>query len=448
MCDTFVATGKAVKGRSLFIFGKNSDREPNESQAILRIPRTKHQEKNIKIGNCQIPQVPETFEVILSKPFQMWGAEMGVNEFGLVIGNEAVFTKIPIPKKNTGLTGMELLRLALERTKTKEEALELITQLLEEYGQDALGGYKNKNFYYHNSFIIADPNGAIVLETVDRHWVWKKINNFYAISNGLTIGNDFDGSSKGLLEFAIKKGLWKKGKPFHFANCFSDWFYTTMSKCSIRRANAYKHSDLFLKTEGIGPKEAMDILRSHNQYKFEPSKGDMGSICLHANSIFTPNQTVGSMVVEVNENKKITVWLTGTSAPCLSLFKPFYFKNDALNESILNSPGEFFDPNTLWWKNELFHRQALKNYPYAKKLVEDVLIETEVVWRRKDKELQSKRTKSQDFKEFSISCLKTHEKFITQWTNDIKRKTKFTIKNPFYNIYWWKQNKDCKLTLS
>ncbi len=39
---------------------------------------------------------------------------MGVNEKGMVIGNEALFTKVK-QEKAPGLIGMDLLRLALER---------------------------------------------------------------------------------------------------------------------------------------------------------------------------------------------------------------------------------------------------------------------------------------------------------------------------------------------
>ncbi|MBA7558106.1 hypothetical protein ES705_50896 [subsurface metagenome] len=40
-----------------------------------------------------IPQVSETARVLLCQPFWMFGAEMGANEYGVVIGNEAIFTK-------------------------------------------------------------------------------------------------------------------------------------------------------------------------------------------------------------------------------------------------------------------------------------------------------------------------------------------------------------------
>ncbi len=41
MCDNIVALGSATADGSV-IFGKNSDREPNEPQAVVFIPRAKH----------------------------------------------------------------------------------------------------------------------------------------------------------------------------------------------------------------------------------------------------------------------------------------------------------------------------------------------------------------------------------------------------------------------
>ena len=115
MCDTFVHIPSSTTAS--VIFGKNSDREPNEAQQIVSYSRNIRDKKTIQATFIEVEHPAATYEVILSKPFQMWGAEMGCNEYGVCIGNEAVFTKMPFDKKNIGLTGMDLLRLSLEISK-------------------------------------------------------------------------------------------------------------------------------------------------------------------------------------------------------------------------------------------------------------------------------------------------------------------------------------------
>jgi len=60
-----------------------------------------------------------------------------------------------------------MLRLALERADTARKALDVIVELLASYGQSGNCGFLQKTFY-QNSFIIADPAGAWVLETSAR----------------------------------------------------------------------------------------------------------------------------------------------------------------------------------------------------------------------------------------------------------------------------------------
>jgi secernin len=169
MSDTMVAVGKATADGSV-ILAKNSDREPNEAQHIVIIPSAIHEESEaVKCTYIEIPQVRETYGVLLSKPFWMWGCEMGANECGVAIGNEAVFTN-PRAGKLPGLIGMDLIRLALERADTAVKALEVMVELLETYGQSGNCGHLRRQ-YYHNSFIIADPTEAWVLETVARFWI-------------------------------------------------------------------------------------------------------------------------------------------------------------------------------------------------------------------------------------------------------------------------------------
>jgi dipeptidase len=244
MCDTFIYIPSS-KTASI-IFGKNSDREPNEAQQIVCYPAKTREEAKVKTTYIEVEHPKETCEVILSKPFQMFGAEMGCNEFGVCIGNEAVFTKIPFDKKNIGLTGMDLLRLSLEISKTAKEGLENIIYYLEKYGQDACGGYTDKSFYYHNSFIIADRNEGFVLETAGKHWIYEKVTGYRAISNGLSIEEKYDGISKEAIEFARKKGWTKKNKNFSFKKAYSQWLMPKLAACEYRRTTAKKKENRFL----------------------------------------------------------------------------------------------------------------------------------------------------------------------------------------------------------
>ena len=169
MCDTFVARGTATSDGST-VFGKNSDREPNEAQVLEFHPRREREAgAKVQLTYLTIPQVRETRAVLLSRPFWMWGAEIGANEDGVAVGNEAVWSKMPLSRK-PGLTGMDMLRLALERSTTAGQALETIVGLLHDHGQGGICGYRDKRMTYHNSFIIADPEEAWVLETAGPLW--------------------------------------------------------------------------------------------------------------------------------------------------------------------------------------------------------------------------------------------------------------------------------------
>jgi dipeptidase len=101
----------------------------------------------------------------------------------VAIGNEAVFTKEPYGKQ-PGLIGMDFIRLALERADTARRALDVIVALLDTYGQSGDCGFHHK-FYYHNSFIIADPGEAWVLETVGKFWAAERVRDVRSSSNGL-----------------------------------------------------------------------------------------------------------------------------------------------------------------------------------------------------------------------------------------------------------------------
>ena len=55
-CDTIVATGEKTND-GITLFGKNSDREPNEAHQIVAIPAKDHESSTVSCTYIDIPQV-------------------------------------------------------------------------------------------------------------------------------------------------------------------------------------------------------------------------------------------------------------------------------------------------------------------------------------------------------------------------------------------------------
>jgi len=377
MCDTSVVLATASKNGEAF-FAKNSDRSPNEAQYLTIFPAKDHNKSAlVRCTYVEIPQARHTFSVLLSKPYWMWGAEMGANECGVVIGNEAIFSKVPAGKA-PGLIGMDYLRLALERSATALEALRTITDLLQNYGQSGNCSAEHE-LYYHNSYLIMDGKEAYVLETIDRMWIAKKVKDFYAISNGLSITTEWDFISDGLIDYAVEKKWCRDKKRFNFKESFSDTIYSKFSQGGERRTCVMKTLE---KNRGNIDLQLMKtVLRSHdlNPQKSFPDRSFVAwNVCMHAGpGPIRDSQTTGSLITQYSKNAH-TFWVTGTAAPCISVFKPVWISSGL--PDIGPEPNGVYDTNCLWWQHEVLHRHVLKDYhtrhaflkPQIEKVEEDI----------------------------------------------------------------------------
>ncbi|MEN6595838.1 MAG: hypothetical protein ABFC31_12920 [Clostridiaceae bacterium] len=325
MCDTL---GILYPGHSLF--GKNSDRSPNEAQVTEFYPPRFCKETSLKATYIAIPQARETKAVLLSRPVWMWGAEIGVNEAGVAIGNEAVFTKGPYGKP--ALTGMDLLRLALERAESANGAVDTIIELLETYGQGGNCGYDHK-FFYDNSFLIIDRDNLFVLETCGKSWVVKSFRSA-SISNRLSIGADGDRYGGGACDFA---------------KVHTDPLYTFFSGSKIRQGQS---GCALLTIES--PQGMASALRKHNPSVQNPfAEGSVSSCCMHYGGA-VGDQSTASMIVSLSGGAP-TVFLSGTSLPCVSLYKPYRFGNPA--RLPVSSLGE--SAAETYWNNAETYRRSL-----------------------------------------------------------------------------------------
>ncbi|MEM3712433.1 MAG: C69 family dipeptidase [Thermoproteota archaeon] len=439
MCDTLVALSNSTKD-GVTIFAKNSDREPNEPQALEFYPRIEHDEEFNNCTYIKVPQVKVTYAILISRPVWMWGAEMGVNEFGLAIGNEAVFTREE--KMKTGLTGMDLLRLALERCKNSYEALMFMIKYLEEFGQGGNCGFKNKT-YYHNSFIICDPKEAWVLETAGKYWVAEKVKNVRSISNALTIKNKWDMASKNLVEHAVEKGWCKDDKDFNFSRCYSDRFYTHFARG--RERQAYTQTCLNRKIGEIDIHLVKDIMRSHIlEEEFTPVKGSMRDVCMHAGPITRPSQTASSYIGQLFEKVPIH-WFTATSTPCISVYKPVFIESGL--PSLKLTPGKLYDSDSIWWVHEKLNRKMIGSFKEYFQKIRNQMDKVESDFHLKAEEARFRflngETSAEDLRRL------THEAFIK--SSEIERSLIDEVKPRFssliFDLYWRKVNSEAKIQL-
>ncbi len=383
MCDTlgFFHDGKAI-------FAKNSDRSPNEPQVLEFIPATSHSGGPVDTTYASVPGALRTKAILISRPSWMWGAEMGVNECGVCIGNEAVFTKGAYHKDNDVLTGMDLLRIGLEQGETAEEARDVIINYLTMYGQGGNCAYDHK-FYYDNSFLIMDRQHIFILETAGKEWVYREVPRG-SISNRLAIRKDGDRYS---------------AAPKDFVREFRDPVYSKFSGSKDRLAQS---STCLVSATNVY--DMMRALRTHAKGVKNPfTEGTVDSVCMHYGGA-VGDHTTASMIVELGED--ITVWVTGTSTPCVSLFKPYKFGNPPVLPIVSeNDPaGEQY-----WRSMELIRRGFL-----GKELPEQFFAERDALEREWLRQAQL-QTEPGAFEALAKEAHRAEAEFYERWSKaDLK----------------------------
>lgn len=351
MCDTF-AVGPGLTRYGTWIFAKNSDREPDEAHVVVSVGSAEHEKgSSLPCTYITIPQVRRTHAAVLCKPFWIWGAEMGVNEHGVVIGNEALFMRAK-PERSPGLIGMDLVRLGLERSSSAREACDVIIELLGRHGQAGPCGYRDKTFTYMNSFLVMDRSEILVLETCGRDYALRGRKDYAAISNAPTIGSQWDASS-----LRPGESLRSKRDPVMTFFAGSAW---------RQRAN---EDGIAARSGRFTVEDAVELLRSHGG-----GKGALRfnrDVCMHAaGTIIRRSQTTGSMVVELHPHDRFRILVTASSAPCLSTFKPFLPSSPWEGASRAHAS---YSEDSFWWSHEPLHLGAmLRPEAFRRAISEDV----------------------------------------------------------------------------
>ncbi len=186
----------------------------------------------------KIKQVPHTLQVVGN-----------MNEYQVAIG-ETTFTGREELKDTTAIIDYgSLIYITLQRAKTAREAIQIMGDLVAEYGYYSSG----------ESFTVADANEAWILDMISKgpgikgaNWVARRIPDGYvaAHANQSRIRefpkNDPENClySKDIVEFAISKKYYdpKKAGEFKFADAYCPIDFSGLLACEGRVWSLFRHS--------------------------------------------------------------------------------------------------------------------------------------------------------------------------------------------------------------
>jgi dipeptidase len=274
--------------------------------------------------------------------------EHGLNEYGVACGNEAVLTREPLPA--TGLLGMDLVRLGLERSKTAREATEIIGGLIERYGQGGSAQY-DVDFRYCGGFIIADPAEAYVLESSGRQWIARRVEDRACISNRFTIDAGNLGSAD-VESYARARG-WCAESSFDFAAAYSSRNAgKDKSDPLAARGRLARSRELVARNGRRTIREMLAILRDHGARGEMPPAGDAAArdasptLCMHGSVSATTASTVAEL--SAPDADTLPVMWASLAAPCTSIAFPLFVAGTV--PPVLAAGGEKPSADSPWWR--------------------------------------------------------------------------------------------------
>jgi dipeptidase len=420
MCDTFVALPNSTRDGTM-LFAKSADCEVNEANAIVRIPGRKHVPgEAVRLTHLMIPQAAETYEIFLTKAFWTYGCEIGVNEWGLSMGEEAVFTT-QMNEEKDGIIGPDLMRIGLERARDCREAIDIMTRLLEQYGQGGSAELKG-NSHFDSSFLMSDPHEAYILETAGRDWTVRQIEDVGSISNLLGIGTNYTRCSL------------PAGTKVDWAKTYGLPEVPPTLGSPTRQSVTY---NTLLEQKGQATARTMFDLMRHHGEGYHPATAEAHTnICVHAGP--QENrwwQADGVMITDVGSHG-VLAWVTGTSGTCVSIFKPVFLGVDL--PDIGPYPTEHFDPRSLWWKHELLHRRAMAGFDT---LVPEIRADFDDLEAEFLEQAESvKRGTLAEKKDFMDYCFRTAMDATETWIAELRSLRGLCFEDEAYRAMWAKLN--------
>lgn len=345
-CDLVVALSQAT-ARGLTLFGANCHRPTRECQTLRLVPgRAFAVGETLKTTHLELPQVRQSVTVLGSQLHGGWGYQCGVNEHRVALG--CASWRSIVPGHGPGLTGPDLVRLALERSTCARQAVDVLTGLVVRHGQ---GGADARDC--DQTFLIADGTEAYAVEVAGPFWAAQHIREARAVSDVAVIRQDWDRLAPGLSDYAIHAGWWQAdGTKLDFADSLSDQPAGLAS--GLRR---WGRATILLEQQNghIDASFLRRLLADHydgTSFEIDPVTpvDAFASLCQHGAGPGKQATTASLFVELAAEPQAPVVAWCAFGPPCICVHFPIFLCG-TLPEAFATG-GTLFNGDSLWWRTQ------------------------------------------------------------------------------------------------
>lgn len=414
-CTNLIITkGASTDGSTMMVY-------TNDGEWLYHLKMYPH--KSHEKGEVIPFRIPGTEEFLnLPQPSETY-KKLGfhMNEHQVAIGETTFTGREDLWNQNLPLKYWHLMSLALERSKTARQAIEVITSLVEKYGYGSEG----------ESFSIIDPNEAWILEMIGTgdglagaHWVAVKIPDgaISAHANKARIGsfplNDPDHClySENVISFAVENGFYdpESGEEFAFNQAYNPLSPDRMRYCESRVWSLFRRaapeqefsSEYHRGEEGseryplwifpekkLSIKEVMGLVRDHYEgteidmttgieagpfgspQRWRPlSWEEEGKSYAWERPISTYN-TCFSFIAQARAslpNDLGGVCWFGFDDTYFTVYLPLYMGINETPESYRKGDIRQYDPSAMWWAMNFVSNYAHLKYSYMIKDIQEI----------------------------------------------------------------------------
>ncbi len=344
---TTILVGKNATADGSVIIGHNEDMG-NLSGRLIFQPRQTYSEKEIDLNYVTVPQVLKTNQYwatgnsqpVADKHFDGGWILCGMNEYGVSMCCNSMDTREERIPKGKGILRYSIRQLLLERSKTARDAVNLVGQLIDTYGQSDIP----------IAYCISDRNEAWLVETTNRHWIARRIpdNSFHIEANQYTIETDWDLASDDLIDYAVAQGWYNPASgPFNFK-----YVYINQNNIDHPSDTSREYQGSYMLSDRVGSITVKDILSVLSQPPIQVT-GTQSFMVYHFRGDIPPE--IGCLMwygmCSANSNIAIPVYLGSSRVP--EEYKKASYTYDSMS---------------AWWQFESLQKLVYpRQWEYAEK---------------------------------------------------------------------------------